>query len=239
MRASGSRVRVAAAAAAALLAGTAATWLTHPSEAWPQVGGAPAPVTASALALPDEPPRRTSPTASPSAGPAQDPLVQTTARDARLGAALARTLPAPARFEAESVGISMRVRPVGVARDGQMALPPSPAVMGWYEYGPRPGDKEGVTVLAAHRDMPDYGTGPAARLDQLGKGDLLTVRSGSTVRRYRVTQLTRLEKEALDLEAIFDRTGPARLHVVTCGGRFDPEIRAYEENLVVVAVPVG
>ena len=217
MRASGSRVRVAAAAAAALLAGTAATWLTHPSEAWPQVGGAPAPVTASALALPDEPPRRTSPTASPSAGPAQDPLVQTTARDARLGAALARTLPAPARFEAESVGISMRVRPVGVARDGQMALPASPAVMGWSESG----------TLERLLSMP------------LGKGDLLTVRSGSTVRRYRVTQLTRLEKEALDLEAIFDRTGPARLHVVTCGGRFDPKIRAYEENLVVVAVPVG
>jgi LPXTG-site transpeptidase (sortase) family protein len=165
--------------------------------------------------------------------------VQTTARDARLGAALARTLPAPTRFEAESVGISMPVRPVGVARDGQMALPPSPAVMGWYEYGPRPGETEGATVLAAHRDMPDYGTGPAARLDRLGKGDLLTVRSGSTVRRYRVTQVTRLEKEALDLETIFDRTGPPRLHVVTCGGRFDPGTRSYEDNLVVVGIPIG
>ena len=163
----------------------------------------------------------------------------TTARDARLGAAQALALPAPTRFEVERVGISMRIRPVGVARDGQMALPPSPAVMGWYEHGPRPGDGNGATVLAAHRDMPDFGTGPAARLDRLRQGDVLTVRSESTVRRYRVTQVTRLEKEALDLAAIFDRTGPARLHVVTCGGRFDPATRSYEANVVVVGVPLG
>ena len=217
MNASGSRARVAAAAAAALLAGSAAAWLTHPSEAGPELGGVSVPVTAAALTPPAEPPRRTDPTASPSTAP---------------------TLPAPARFEADSVGISMLVRPVGVATNGQMALPSSPAVMGWYEYGPRPGDKEGATVLAAHRDLPDYGTGPAARLERLRRGDVLTVRSGSTVRRYRVTQVAHLEKEGLDLNAIFDRTGPARLHVITCGGRFDQATRTYEENLVVVGVPL-
>ncbi|HKX67159.1 MAG TPA: class F sortase [Intrasporangium sp.] len=242
MTASGSRARVAAAAAAALLAGTAAGWLTHPSEAAPEPGGTSAAVTASALAHPTEPSPTTSPTTPPSTGPPQEPLgktaAHTAARDARLGDAPAPALPPPARFEVESVGISMRVRPVGVATDGQMALPPSPALMGWYEYGPRPGDTEGATVLAAHRDMPDFGTGPAARLERLSRGDLLTVRSGSNVRRYRVVQVTRLEKEGLDLEAIFDRTGPARLHVVTCGGRFDPATRTYEANLVVVGVPL-
>jgi LPXTG-site transpeptidase (sortase) family protein len=110
--------------------------------------------------------------------------------------------------------------------------------MGWYEYGPRPGDKVGAAVLAAHRDMPDYGTGPAAELDRVRRGDVLTVRSASTVRRYRVTGVTRLEKEALDLEAIFARAGPSRLHVVTCSGRFDPRTRSYEQNLVVVGVPI-
>jgi len=115
---------VAAAAAAALLAGSAAAWLTLPSEAGPEPGGISAPLTAP-LTPPAEPPRRTDPTASPStASPSTAP-----------------TLPAPARFEADSVGISMLVRPVGVATNGQMALPPSPAVMGWYEYGPRPGYK--------------------------------------------------------------------------------------------------
>jgi LPXTG-site transpeptidase (sortase) family protein len=222
MNAPGSRARVAAAAAAALLAGSAAAWLTLPSEAGPEPGGVSAPLTAAPLTPPAEPPRRTDPTASPStASPSTAP-----------------TLPAPARFEADSVGISMLVRPVGVATNGQMALPPSPAVMGWYEYGPRPGDKEGATVLAAHRDMPDFGTGPAARLERLRRGDVLTVRSGSIVRRYRVTQVAHLEKEGLDLEAIFDRTGPARLHVITCGGRFDQATHTYEENLVVVGVPL-
>ena len=204
--------------AAALLAGGAAAWLSHPSARGPELGGASAPVTATALTPPTEPPRTTSPTAPPSTQP---------------------SLPAPTRFEADSVAISMRVRPVGVAADGQMALPPTPAVMGWYEYGPRPGDKQGATVLAAHRDMPDFGTGPAARLERLHPGDQLTVRSGSAVQQYRVTQVSRLAKKGLDLEAIFDRSGAGRLHVVTCGGRFDPATRSYEQNLVVVAVPVG
>lgn len=165
-----------------------------------------------------------------------------TARDARPAAAAASTLPAPTRFEIAELGISMPVRGVGVAEDGQMALPESPAIMGWYEYGPRPGEREGATVLAAHRDMPDFGTGPAADLDRLSPGDILTVRSGSSsggsARRYRVTQVTQLRKEALDLPAIFTRTGPARLHVVTCSGRFDSRTGSYEKNLVVVATPL-
>ena len=189
---------------------------------------------------PDEPsPTAEPPRHRPTRAAAGSPLGKTAASDARLGAAPPRQLPAPTRFEIDRLEISMRVRPVGVATDGQMALPPSPADMGWYEYGPRPGDTEG-----RHRPRrPPRHAGlrhrPSRALERLRKGDLLTVRSGSTVRRYRVTQVTRLEKEGLDLEAIFDRTGPARLHVVTCGGRFDPATRTYEENLVVVGVPLG
>lgn len=224
--------------AAALLAGTAVAWATHPADEWSQPSGRSAPVTGSPLLAPDDPAPTSRPAPPPSGGRSQ-PLVQTPARDARLGAAQARALTAPTRFAIEELGISMPVRPVGVATDGQMALPPSPAVMGWYQHGPRPGDQAGATVLAAHRDLPEFGTGPAARLEGLERGDVVTVRSGSTVRRYRVTQVTRLEKQSLDLAALFARSGPARLHVVTCSGRFDPRSRTYEENLVVVGVPLG
>ena len=229
--------------AATLLAGAVAAWVTAPSDPGPvpETGVTSAPLSAAVTAPPGERPSAAPPASGTTsdAVPSGQLTARLTARDARPSAGRAAPQPAPTRFENDRLDISMSVRSVGVARDGQMALPPSPADMGWYAYGPRPGEDTGATVLAAHRDMPDYGTGPAARLDRLRRGDVLTVRSGATVQRYRVTQVTQLTKERLDLDALFPRTGPPRLHVVTCGGRFDPETRAYEENLVIVASPLS
>jgi hypothetical protein len=37
---------------------------------------------------------------------------------------------------------------------------------------------------------------------------------------------------------VFDRRGPARLVLVTCGGRFDTTTKHFLDNIVVTAVPV-
>lgn len=242
MDTSGLRGRVAAAAAAALLAATTTAWVTGPADPadpgpGPEPVGISTPVTPPVLPAPGTEPHGRPPDASPTSRPSALPR-PATARDARPGPAPVRTLAMPTRFDVEALDISMPVSPVGVAADGEMALPPTPAVMGWYEYGPRPGEAVGATVFAAHRDLPDFGTGPAARLDRLSVGELVVVRSGGVVRRYRVSQVSRLSKKSLDLAAIFARTGPARLHVVTCSGPFDQRTRSYEDNLLVVAIQV-
>jgi hypothetical protein len=135
------------------------------------------------------------------------------------------------------LNVRMPILPVGVASDGQMALPPDPADVGWYRYGPRPGDSAGATVLAAHVDSTEYGIGPMARLGELQAGDYITVRSAGTSRRYVVTSTRHQEKSALDLASLFARTGPPRLHLITCGGDFDTRKRHYDQNVVVLAVP--
>jgi len=124
-----------------------------------------------------------------------------------------------------------------VAADGQMALPPDPAEIGWYRYGPRPGDAAGATVLAAHIDSAQYGIGPLARLGELRAGDVITVRSGRSSQRYVVSSTRHLEKSSLDLASIFARTGPPRLHLITCGGDYDRQSHHYEQNVVVLALP--
>jgi sortase (surface protein transpeptidase) len=131
----------------------------------------------------------------------------------------------------------MPVLGVGVASDGQMALPPDPANVGWYSYGPRPGDSAGATVLAAHIDAARYGIGPLARLGEVRQGDVITVVSRGTSRRYLVSSTRHLEKTSLDLASLFARTGPPRLHLITCGGNFDPVKRHYAQNVVVLAFP--
>lgn len=148
------------------------------------------------------------------------------------------TAPAPTSLSIERLGIRMDVLPMGVDRNGEMALAPDPADAGWYRYGSRPGDPAGASVLAAHVDSPDHGIGPLAAVGDLRPGDVIVVRSGPQLRRYAVSSVTSVEKTALDLDALFSRTGPPRLHVVTCGGDFDAERRRYDENVIVVANPM-
>jgi hypothetical protein len=217
---------VAAAAAVALLAGLVTFWVTRPSDA---LSGVPA---ADSLA---SAPAVSSPAPAPT-GPGLAPATQLEAEPATQAPAVVS--PAPTRFTIERLGIDMPVRPVGVAADGEMALPKSPAEVGWYEYGPRPGDPRGATVLAAHLDMPGYGTGPIAAVEDLRRGDTIVVRSGSTTTRYAVSDVRSIRKSQLDLPALFAREGAPVLHVVTCGGTFDRAARRYDRNIVVTASPV-
>ncbi|HYO19454.1 MAG TPA: class F sortase, partial [Dermatophilaceae bacterium] len=76
-------------------------------------------------------------------------------------------------------------------------------------------------------------------LGELRQGDVITVASRGTSRRYLVSSTRQLEKTSLDLASLFARTGPPRLHLVTCGGDFDPTKRHYEQNIVVLAFPAG
>jgi hypothetical protein len=47
-----------------------------------------------------------------------------------------------------------------------------------------------------------------------------------------------IEKQVLPLASLFQRAGPPRLVLVTCGGEFIPELRSYRDNVVVVSEPV-
>ena len=155
------------------------------------------------------------------------------------------TLPAPApeaaravRLTAPTVGIDLPVRPVGVARDRQMALPADPAMLGWYRYGPAPGAGRGSVVVAGHLDSRRYGLGPLVRLRDVQVGDRVVVtRDDGTRRAYLVRSLRRYDRQALPAE-LFSRTGGERLRIVTCGGAYLPELGGYQQNLVVTAVPV-
>jgi hypothetical protein len=230
-RAAGGVRRVAAAVAVALLVGFGVLWLTRPSEALSGVPEAP-PVAGAVAATGARTPVPTTPSA-----PSETPSGSVRAHPATPAPADPR--PAPTRFTIRGLGIDLPVLPVGVAPDGEMALPPTPAQMGWYSYGPRPGDPGGATVLAAHLDMPGYGTGPIAAIDGLEVGDVVTVRSAATTTRYAVTDVRSIEKSRLDLAALFTRDGEPVLHVVTCGGTFDPERRRYDRNVVVTATPLS
>lgn len=227
MKPARSRGRVVAALAAALLAGAAAFWATAPRTPTTEA-------LASGAALPTSVGQTPSPTVT---GPRQSP---TPLIPAPTGRATTRVeIPVPTQLEIPSVRLRMPLTPVGLDSRGDMELPPSPKVAGWYRYGPAPGSNVGAAVIAGHVDTPEEGVGPLDVLEQLKPGTVIVVRSGTQTTRYAVKSVRKVGKGELDLDALFARDGPHRLHVVTCGGEFDRRTRQYTDNVVAVAVPLA
>ena len=145
--------------------------------------------------------------------------------------------PRPTTLTIDSLGISdAPVIGVGVEPSGAMEVPPADEV-GWYRYSPTPG-QAGSSILAAHIAY-DGENGVFVRLADIEAGAVVEVTddAGQT-RSYRVETVDRYDKTALPEDIVFARSGPERLVLVTCGGRFDPVARSYDDNVVVVATPL-
>jgi sortase (surface protein transpeptidase) len=146
-------------------------------------------------------------------------------------------LPVPMGIRIESISVDTgAVIPIGIDDGGELDIPGAKEV-GWYQLGQRPG-QPGATVLAAHVSWMGQ-AGVFARLGRLEPGAEVFVRlSDGTERRYIAMERTMYDKQQLPYDRIWTREGQEVLVLITCGGRFNPEIRRFRENIVVYAVPV-
>ncbi|WP_155544206.1 class F sortase [Amycolatopsis camponoti] len=97
----------------------------------------------------------------------------------------------------------------------------------------------GASVFAGHVNWRGA-TGPFAELWNAGIGGVVTiVDSAGKTWRYRVSQLVTVHKDDLPGRAddLFGQSGPHRVVLVTCGGRWVGGSDGYEENRVVIADP--
>ncbi|MCR6487170.1 class F sortase [Amycolatopsis sp. OK19-0408] len=97
----------------------------------------------------------------------------------------------------------------------------------------------GASVFAGHVNWRGA-TGPFAELwaDRAG-ADVTIVDSAGKTWRYRISQLVTVHKDDLPARAddLFGQSGPHRVVLVTCGGRWVGGSDGYEENRVVIADP--
>ena len=120
-----------------------------------------------------------------------------------------------------------------------MTLPADVDRMGWYRFGPAPGD-DGSAVIAGHVDDREQGLGAMAPLRDAAVGDEVVVSDAAgTSTRWRVVSRELIQKQVLPLDRLFTREGPARLTLITCGGPFLAEFGSYRDNVVVVAEPLS
>lgn len=143
----------------------------------------------------------------------------------------------PTSITVESLRISAAsILAAGVELNGDMEVPEADEV-GWYEYGPTPGEA-GAAVLAAHIAY-NGEDGVFLKLDQLAVGEEVGISySDGSSKQFIVTETQQYPKNELPAERVFARTGDASLVLITCGGDFNRSVRSYTDNVVVYAEPL-
>ncbi|MFJ5774420.1 class F sortase [Streptomyces sp. NPDC093094] len=143
----------------------------------------------------------------------------------------------PRRLDLRRLGVSAEIEPVGVAADGSAEIPEDPDRVGWYRYGPAPGEASGSAVIVGHVDSATGDLGAFASLYSVRADDVVTVRrTGGPPVTYQVVARTLADKEHLPASA-FARTGRPVLTLITCAPPFDETRGGYQRNLIVTAVP--
>jgi LPXTG-site transpeptidase (sortase) family protein len=144
----------------------------------------------------------------------------------------------PARLTIPALSQDAPIIEAGVEDNGEMEVPDNVTEVAWYKFGSSPGEA-GSAVLAAHVDLAGRGPGVFFDLRSLEPGSLIYIHyTDGTTQAFRAEARTVYEKSALPTDAIFSRSGPAVLTLITCGGDFNRSIRSYERNVVVYAVPI-
>lgn len=180
--------------------------------------------------------------AVPPAAPASVAVPTTRAPDlvgthsAKLDDLAAAATRVPVRLRVPSLGIDAPVAGVGVASDGQLAVPNDLVRVGWYGAGALPGDA-GTALFAAHVDHA-HSPGVFFRLDRLVPGATVqVVRADGTVSTFSVVARRMIAKPLLPVADLTQPGGTPRLVLVTCGGSYDRGRRSYRDNVLVYAVP--
>lgn len=141
----------------------------------------------------------------------------------------------PRELAVPALGVRTPVEPIS-GRTGELTPPADPRLVGWWREGARPGAVAGSAVLIGH--TVSTGGGVFDELGSLEPGDRVRVRSAerwigyavTSTRTYSVAELAR------SAPAVFARSGPSRLVLVTCTD-FDGEV--YRGRTVVVASPLS
>jgi hypothetical protein len=141
----------------------------------------------------------------------------------------------PQRLRIPVVGIDTYFEgPLGLNEKGEVEVPESYDEVGWYKYGPTPGEL-GPAVVLGHVDSYQ---GPAVffGLGQLKPGDEIFIEraDGKTVT-FTVERLERHEQAGFPTAEVYSDIDYAGLRLITCTGVYSHTTLRYSHNLIVFA----
>ena len=146
---------------------------------------------------------------------------------------LSKSLPVKLRIPELSIDSSF-VAPLGLLPDGEVEVPDSYTEVGWYKFGPTPGEL-GPAVILGHVDSYQ---GPAVlfSLGQLEIGQKIFIdREDGTTAVFEVTELERPRQSAFPTAQVYGDIDHSGLRIITCSGIYVRGTQRYTHNLIVYA----
>jgi LPXTG-site transpeptidase (sortase) family protein len=142
----------------------------------------------------------------------------------------------PAHLLIPAIGVDAHVQDVGIGKSGNMAVPTNFTDVGWYRYGPAPGQK-GSAVIDGHVDNGFGMDAVFKKIGALAPGDDIYVKTKDdrTVR-FVVTGVETYPADDVPKELLFTRDDASRLNLITCAGTWESDKKAYDERVVVYAI---
>ena len=137
----------------------------------------------------------------------------------------------PNRLKIPSIGVDADIESVGVTPDGLMGVPVNNIDVGWFNLGPRPGER-GSAVIAGHLDGTNGEEAVFSNLNKLKMGDKVYVvdENGNTVS---FTVEGNQEYDVGYADEIFSRNDGTYFNLITCDGIWDGIKKSYSKRLVV------
>jgi sortase (surface protein transpeptidase) len=138
------------------------------------------------------------------------------------------------RIDVASIGASAAIDPLGLNRDGSLAVPKDFRRAGYYTGRSLPGEI-GPAIIVAHVGSR---SGPAvfARLSQIRPGaEVVVTRADKSRLVFIIDRLERHPKNAFPSEAVYGPTPDATLRLITCGGTFDQSTGHHRDNFIAFA----
>jgi sortase (surface protein transpeptidase) len=139
----------------------------------------------------------------------------------------------PSQLIIPALGINAHVQYLGINTMGNMMAPDNFTDVGWYKYGPAPG-QPGSAVIDGHVDNGLGLAGVFKKLNQLAVGEDVYIQTKSGTRlHFVVSDIESYPYTAAPASSIFTKTGDARLAMITCEGTWVPGGDTYDHRLVV------
>ncbi len=124
--------------------------------------------------------------------------------------------------------------PLGLNSDKTIEVPDSYDKVGWYRYGPTPGEI-GPAAILGHVDS-YQGAAVFYHLGQLTEGDKVFItRADGTEAIFEVMYSERYSIDDFPSEKVYGETTGPELRLITCTGKYDKGEQRYSHNLVVYA----
>ena len=138
----------------------------------------------------------------------------------------------PAQLDIPKLNVKSAVSYTGITKSGAMETPNNAIDVGWYKYGPLPGNT-GSAVMAGHVDGSRGEPGVFSSLEKLQPGDTLSV----TDQQGRLTSFTVRESRIYGQDdqpaEAFNSSSGSHLNLITCTGDWDAGQHHFLKRLVV------